>query len=964
MKYTVININRAEDVPEIPEDVKVIGVDYTWKYYPNLFNVYFTRLDALIEFIAAGIDRYGIPMCADELNKDSNKNGRFHMLRNFIRYRKILYYSHEGDAVTVMRNVMAGNQYIETQSFSIQKVKTQQTVTQQLTTPVRKSEIIHRMRNDVIQPDIHVAQAQTASINTPLVSVILPHYNRAELVKKSIESLVNQTYQKLEILIVDDCSDKDQFDSLVEYLSLLNDERVHLYKCNKNVGPYVCKNEMFKIVKGEYVTMQDSDDTSASDRIEKQVYAMSNEKVSVCYVNTYRGKTKYHQCLAAAMYKKHVLSDIGFFDTVRYGADSEFNERVRTYYGAIRVVTINEHLYFTGFDTNCLTNKFPHDTKDRNDYYAACLVYIHNTSNVKVYLEYPQKGKRRFYTPEHMIIDIKDLKCTNVNYNKIKNGHMLIAFGKSYDEIGAVCAENIRKYSHLPILVCTNIPEYLRSKKWLGINNVIFHFFEMNDFDNRVIKTQLSKYTIFDKTMYTDVDSQLQSTDFMFEFEKLNEYDILMPIRAEEVTASNVDDILKKQDKPYKKLLHKLDIHKLNTEKMTVYGGGVCFFNKTNNVDNFFEDFYTFWKVSGRKMDMPALMCAAHMHSNKLRILKLTRKKYNATNSLIVKSIHDTQAILDNESINNFIRARVNPDTNNWEYVKQGSTQFYNKPRITMVYDIPGWAFYYMSHSIKHHLSDVFEFNIVSAANANTVSQDETDVVFLFSHAMRKLVNHIPNRMIITGVSSFKRVYSKRDFEGYKLIHANNIQLVEQLSKIHNNVYYIPNGVDTSFFIKTKKSPTEITVGAVGNINFAQHKGLEFISEICKECNVKYMPLYVDPDNAKSRIEMLEYYNDINVFVVNSKSETGPNPALEAMSCEIPVISNSVGLMPHIITNGYNGFVVNNVEAYINILNSMKKHDIDINRLGNNARHAVLSYDWSIMSLNYKKMWEDFLCSK
>jgi hypothetical protein len=64
MKYTVINISRPEDAPKIPEGVKVIGVDQTWKYYPDLYNVYFTKLDALMEFVATNIDKYGLPICA------------------------------------------------------------------------------------------------------------------------------------------------------------------------------------------------------------------------------------------------------------------------------------------------------------------------------------------------------------------------------------------------------------------------------------------------------------------------------------------------------------------------------------------------------------------------------------------------------------------------------------------------------------------------------------------------------------------------------------------------------------------------------------------------------------------------------------------------------------------------------------------------------------------------------------
>jgi len=219
--------------------------------------------------------------------------------------------------------------------------------------------------------------------------------------------------------------------------------------------------------------------------------------------------------------------------------------------------------------------------------------------------------------------------------------------------------------------------------------------------------------------------------------------------------------------------------------------------------------------------------------------------------------------------------------------------------------------------------------------------------------------------MIITGMSSFKRFYTQHDFIGYGIIHANNIELVQRLQSIHNKVYYVPNGVDTSYFKRNTRMPNKMVVGAVGSSTLAEHKGKSAIARICEECDVEYMPLYIDPQNALQRSEMLKYYNSLNLFIVNSKSETGPNTAMEAMSCGIPVISNDVGLMSEIIKNGHNGYIVDGSdESYISVIEKLKKQHDGMRKMGKNAEETISKYDWSIQALNYKKMFEDFLCSK
>lgn len=90
----------------------------------------------------------------------------------------------------------------------------------------------------------------------PLVSVIMPVYNRVNIVKKAIESVLNQSYSNIELIIVDDGS----VDGTLKVLEEIKDERIILIKNKENQGQVKSRNIAIKVTKGEYITYLDSDD--------------------------------------------------------------------------------------------------------------------------------------------------------------------------------------------------------------------------------------------------------------------------------------------------------------------------------------------------------------------------------------------------------------------------------------------------------------------------------------------------------------------------------------------------------------------------------------------------------------------------------------------------------------------------------------------------------------------------------
>lgn len=101
------------------------------------------------------------------------------------------------------------------------------------------------------------------------VSVLIPMFNREQLIRPAIRSILKQTYKELDIIVYDDGSDDDSI-KLVKEL-IVKDSRVRLIdgKINKGVGH--ARNELIKSCNTKYAVWQDSDDLSQPTRIEKQM---------------------------------------------------------------------------------------------------------------------------------------------------------------------------------------------------------------------------------------------------------------------------------------------------------------------------------------------------------------------------------------------------------------------------------------------------------------------------------------------------------------------------------------------------------------------------------------------------------------------------------------------------------------------------------------------------------------------
>ena len=122
------------------------------------------------------------------------------------------------------------------------------------------------------------------------ISVIIPTYNRGNIIENSIKSVLNQTYKNFEVIIIDDGST----DNTKEIIDKFDDKRIKYIKINENLGGSNARNIGIRHATGRYISFQDSDDISYTNKLELQFNNMINQnsnldfcKIKVIYNNSY-----------------------------------------------------------------------------------------------------------------------------------------------------------------------------------------------------------------------------------------------------------------------------------------------------------------------------------------------------------------------------------------------------------------------------------------------------------------------------------------------------------------------------------------------------------------------------------------------------------------------------------------------------------------------------------------------------
>lgn len=207
----------------------------------------------------------------------------------------------------------------------------------------------------------------------PKVSVIIPIYNKEHRIRKSIESVLNQTYFDFELILINDGSTDNSHLYAMEYAE--RDSRIVYYN-QKNQGVSVARNKGIELSKGEYISFLDADDEIDEKFLEKMIKAIEDKNVCYCghfyFINGKKFKAKmkfvggdilvdylYNICTPNTnswLIKKKYLNQhqIRFEPDINWGEDMMFFSKVLFYDKNIKFVKDYLSQYHVS-SNNCLS---------------------------------------------------------------------------------------------------------------------------------------------------------------------------------------------------------------------------------------------------------------------------------------------------------------------------------------------------------------------------------------------------------------------------------------------------------------------------------------------------------------------------------------------------------------------------------------------------------------------------------
>ncbi|MDL1981521.1 MAG: glycosyltransferase [Deltaproteobacteria bacterium] len=191
----------------------------------------------------------------------------------------------------------------------------------------------------------------------PKVSIVIPTYNRAWLLRKAILSVLNQTYQDFEIIVVDDASN----DNTIDVISALNDKRIKYIRHDVNKGEAGARNTGILNTNGQYIAFLDDDDEWLPKKLELQVNKLENSPqktglIYTSYIRCYYKEKKLirkHQSIAlhkgemyhilikrniigppsCVLIRRKCMEKIGLFDSaIAYGLDYDYWIRISKHF--------------------------------------------------------------------------------------------------------------------------------------------------------------------------------------------------------------------------------------------------------------------------------------------------------------------------------------------------------------------------------------------------------------------------------------------------------------------------------------------------------------------------------------------------------------------------------------------------------------------------------------------------------
>lgn len=279
-----------------------------------------------------------------------------------------------------------------------------------------------------------------------------------------------------------------------------------------------------------------------------------------------------------------------------------------------------------------------------------------------------------------------------------------------------------------------------------------------------------------------------------------------------------------------------------------------------------------------------------------------------------------------------------------------------DKHRLAILVDKRGWAYHEKAEEKSRYLGPEWQTEIFFLEDTPVIDPKKFDLLYNFNHTPSKYDKLFHGRLI-KGLYSH---YHQGSFIPWRYIfrmvrHAAvlvvaNQEQAEEIRPFFRNTVVLPDGVDTEvFYPETDRSGQPIVAGWSGNpdrkLNGRRVKRFyEVVEPACKAAGVE---LKVARD--LSRDDLRKMYNEVDVVLIASVTEGNPLCLFEAGACARTVIATSVGVVPELIKDGVDGFIIDSTLPDLETSDLMtlrlkwcQEHPTETQAMGQRLREKIL----------------------
>jgi glycosyltransferase involved in cell wall biosynthesis len=330
------------------------------------------------------------------------------------------------------------------------------------------------------------------------------------------------------------------------------------------------------------------------------------------------------------------------------------------------------------------------------------------------------------------------------------------------------------------------------------------------------------------------------------------------------------------------------------------------------------------------------------------------------------------------------------------------------KIKILLICDLKDWILYQIADQLKHKLSKDFEIIVLISHEENFFAdliknKENADIVhFLSPWDFFEWGKYIDRPIVVTVWHMVDWKVFDQKFARIDLITTGSEQWKRKLGDHILNkipIYRLVYGIDIQkfsrdptenrkFIQKMNVTPDTLVFGFAGSTwsNEGNRKGIErlfnCLIELKRDKNVKFIlritgrgwqkeivpPELQNITQIESFLESSEvprFYSSLDFYVCTSSVEGVPYPVLESMACECVVLTTPVGIVPEIINNSKNGFILNEstiTSDFVKNIEFLRTNQIIVENISKNARKTIINqFDWNkiIESTYYKCVYKN-----